>query len=43
MCIRDSNYTVVAKIQKSYLPSHDAYAGMHTRLREMSAAYKAER
>ena len=39
----DPNYTVVAKIQKSYLPTHDAYSGMHTRLREMSAAYKAER
>src|SRR3954468_14646674 len=39
----DPNYTVVAKIKKSYLPSHDAYAGVHTRLREMSAAYKSER
>jgi acetamidase/formamidase len=39
----DPNYTVIAKIRKTYLPSQDAYAGMHTRLREMSAAYKAER
>jgi acetamidase/formamidase len=39
----DPNYTVIAKIRKSYLPTQDAYAGMHTRLREMSAAYKSER
>ena len=38
----DPNYTVVAKIRKSYLPRHDAYAGMHARLREMSAAYRSE-
>jgi acetamidase/formamidase len=39
----DPNYTVLAKIKKTYLPRHDAYAGMHGRLREMSAAYLAER
>ncbi len=39
----DPNYTVVAKIRKSYLPRHDAYAGSHARLREMGAAYRAER
>ena len=39
----DPNYTVIAKIRKAYLPSHDAYSGMHTRLREMSAAYKSQR
>jgi acetamidase/formamidase len=38
----DPNYTVLAKIRKAYLPRHDAYAGAHTRLREMSAAYLAE-
>jgi hypothetical protein len=38
----DPNYTVLAKIRKAYLPRHDAYAGAHARLREMSAAYLAE-
>jgi acetamidase/formamidase len=38
----DPNYTVLAKIRKGYLPRHDAYAGAHARLREMSAAYLAE-
>jgi acetamidase/formamidase len=37
----DPNYTVLAKIKKAYLPRHDAYAGAHARLREMSAAYVA--
>jgi acetamidase/formamidase len=40
----DPNYTVVAKVRKSYLPrlSGDgaAYAGAHWRLKEMSAAYR---
>jgi acetamidase/formamidase len=39
----DPNYTVVAKMRKSYLPRHDAYAGTHARLKEMSAAYQAQR
>jgi acetamidase/formamidase len=39
----DPNYTVVAKVRKSYLPRHDAYAGTHARLKEMSAAYQAQR
>src|SRR3954447_6469876 len=39
----DPNYTVVAKIRKTHLPRHDAYAGAHARLREMSAAYLAQR
>ncbi len=39
----DPNYTVVAKIRKAHLPRHDAYAGAHGRLREMSSAYRAER
>jgi len=39
----DPNYTVVAKIKKHYLPRLDAYAGAHARLKEMSAAYRAER
>ena len=39
----DPNYTVVAKIRKSYLPRLDAYAGAHARLKEMSAGYQAQR
>jgi len=39
----DPNYTVVAKIRKSYLPSHSAYAGSHARLREVSVAYRGGR
>jgi acetamidase/formamidase len=39
----DPNYTVVAKIQKGYLPRHDSYAGAHARLKELAAAYQAQR
>ena len=39
----DPNYTVVTKMRKSYLPSVDAYAGMHSRMREVAAAYRSER
>jgi amidase len=42
----DPNYTVVAKIRKQYLPrlaTDGAYAGAHARLKEMSAAYQAQR
>jgi acetamidase/formamidase len=39
----DPNYTVVAKIRKRYLPGHDAYAGAHARLKELSTAYQAAR
>jgi acetamidase/formamidase len=39
----DPNYTVLAKIKKAFLPRHDAYAGAHARLKEMSAAYLAGR
>lgn len=35
----DPNYTVVAKIRKRYLPRPTVYGGVHTRLREMGAAY----
>lgn len=35
----DPNYTVVAKIRKSYLPRPQAYDGIHARLRELAAAY----
>jgi len=38
----DPNYTVVAKMRKSYLPRQDAYAGTHATLKEMSAAYQAQ-
>ena len=37
----DPNYSVVAKIRKSYLPNHGAYFGMHARMREMSTGYRA--
>jgi hypothetical protein len=36
----DPNYTVVAKIRKSHLPKHDAYDGIHARLRELAAAHR---
>jgi acetamidase/formamidase len=39
----DTNYTSVAKLPKKYLPSVDVYGGTHRRLREMAAAYLAER
>ncbi len=39
----DPNYTVVAKIRKGYLPDQRAYTGTHARLREISAAYRAQR
>ena len=39
----DTNYTSVAKLAKRYLPGVDVYGGMHTRLRELAAAYRAER
>jgi acetamidase/formamidase len=39
----DPNYTVVAKVAKQHLPRHEPYAGVHARLREMSAAYRAQR
>jgi acetamidase/formamidase len=37
----DPNYTVVAKIRRSHLPSHNPYDGIHARLREMAAAHRA--
>jgi acetamidase/formamidase len=39
----DPNYTVVTKLRKAYLPSGEAYRGAHSRLKEMAAAYHAER
>jgi acetamidase/formamidase len=39
----DTNYTSVAKLAKRWLPSVDVYGGMHRRLGEMAAAYRAER
>jgi acetamidase/formamidase len=38
----DPNYTVVAKVRKSYLPRQHAYASTHATLKEMSAAYQAQ-
>ena len=37
----DPNYTVITKLRKAYLPSIDAYGGMHARLLEMAAAYRS--
>jgi acetamidase/formamidase len=39
----DPNYSVVTKLRKAYLPSGEAYGGAHARLREMAAAYRADR
>jgi acetamidase/formamidase len=39
----DPNYTVVAKIRKSYLPRRDSYSGMHGALREAARGYLASR
>ncbi len=38
----DPNYTVLAKIRKSYLPQHSGYAGTHARLREMAGSFRAD-
>jgi amidase len=37
----DPNYTFVTKVRKRYLPQVSAYGGMHQRLRELAAAYRA--
>ena len=39
----DTNYTMVAKLAKRYLPGADAFDGVHARLRETGAAYLAQR
>ena len=39
----DPNYTFVTKVRKAYLPERVVYGGMHARLREQAAAYRAER
>jgi acetamidase/formamidase len=39
----DPNYTFVTKARKEYLPQVDAYGGVHQRLREQAAAYRAGR
>jgi len=39
----DPNYTFVSKVRKEYLPRVDAYGGVHHRLREQAAAYRASR
>jgi acetamidase/formamidase len=38
----DTNYTSVAKLAKRWLPALDVYDGMHRRLGEMAAAYRAQ-
>ena len=39
----DTNYTMVAKLAKRYLPGAVAADGVHQRLRETAAAYRAQR
>jgi amidase len=39
----DTNYTMVAKLAKRYLPGADAFDGVHARLRATGAAYLAQR
>jgi acetamidase/formamidase len=39
----DTNYTVVAKLKKSYLPGIDPMSGVHRRLKEVGRAYLASR
>ena len=39
----DTNYTSVAKIAKRYLPGSPAFGGIHSRLRDAAAAYRATR
>ena len=39
----DTNYTMVAKLAKRYLPGAGAFDGVHARLRETGAAYLAQR
>jgi acetamidase/formamidase len=39
----DPNYTFVTKVAKTYLPTVDAYAGTHAKLREVAEAYRRER
>lgn len=39
----DTNYTVVAKLKKEYVPGIDPMGGIHQRLREIGRAYMATR
>ena len=39
----DTNYTMVAKLPKRFLPGAAAFDGVHTRLRATAAAYLAQR
>lgn len=39
----DPNYTFLAKVAKRYLPRIEAYGGVHGRLSEVAAAYRAGR
>ena len=40
----DTNYTMVAKLAKRYLPGNPtAYGGAHGRLKEVGSAYRSER
>jgi acetamidase/formamidase len=39
----DTNYTMLAKLPKTVLPGVSAYDGVHTRLRDTAASYRAQR
>jgi hypothetical protein len=39
----DTNYTVIAKLKKSYVPGIDPMGGVHQRLRAVGEAYLATR
>jgi acetamidase/formamidase len=39
----DPNYTCLAKVPKRYLPSDQAYAGTHARLKDVAAEYRKAR
>jgi amidase len=41
--VTDPNYTMLAKVAKSYLPGIEVYGGVHARLRETAAAYLEQR
>jgi amidase len=41
--VTDPNYTMLAKVDKSYLPGIEVYGGVHKRLRETASAYLARK
>ena len=41
--VTDPNYTMLAKLDKRYLPGIEVYSGVHKRLRETASAYLAQK